>query len=648
MSYLDKLKSVQGSDSPEARSGYLSKLQPVSPEAGAPQEGFLKTMIKGLVRPVTTMLARPIQAAATVAGASPESIDVATQKIAGDYVAPVPRSGSDVIKDVGRAVQTVSLGVGGAVPTVGKGFLGTSATGRAIQALSRPIATAPGAIPVAQRSIGKAPLSSIVKEGVGIGAKGGAMFGAGTAMEETGDLSRVPESLLAGGALGVAGGAAFPLAIRAASKPFQAVSAKLGRKAEDAALLKSGSSDSRVAGKMLEDGKVVKDPLAKEVIRQGIPEADVALMKTGTPRDKSKMLKMLDIREKQLTDKYFAATNRASDVAGESAVKGIVKPLEELKSKASQKLDIVAKSLAGKRADFSAPVNKFAEELNNMGITLKRGSVLNFDDSAFAGRSMKAVRSDINDVWSRILKLAKTGDAYQGHKIKTFIDQIVEYGAEGAGLKGKASVLLKQLRHNIDSILDTNFRSYNRVNSQFADTIGALNKLRESVGQKTFRLTDEFLDMGMGTKLRSLFSNTVTRAQLMSNLKFAQEILQKYGVSIDDDIIRQSAFVDTLEKMLGPEAQTSLAGEFAKGLESFGSSSQFGGAQQIGSAVGEIARGNLIRGTIKAGGTVIDALRGINTENKIKALRALLGAEKPKTVFGNPIKKTLRDRHSAQ
>ena len=93
---------------------------------------------------------------------------------------------------------------------------------------------------------------------------------------------------------------------------------------------------ARIATKTLdESGKVVvTDKSWKEAVRQGIPEADVALIKAGTAGDKAKMSKMLDIRQSQLTNKRV--TDRATDVVGDTFVEKIAKPIEKLNKEAGQ------------------------------------------------------------------------------------------------------------------------------------------------------------------------------------------------------------------------------------------------------------------------------------------------------------------------
>lgn len=71
--------------------------------------------LRGALRAPLTMLARPVQAVAELAGASAEDVNKATAKLTRGYVAPVPETMADVKKDVGRAIQTVAFGAGGPV-----------------------------------------------------------------------------------------------------------------------------------------------------------------------------------------------------------------------------------------------------------------------------------------------------------------------------------------------------------------------------------------------------------------------------------------------------------------------------------------------------------------------------------------------------
>lgn len=100
-------------------------------EQNRSQEGFLASLGRSIVTPVAKMVARPLQLGALVAGQTPEQIDVATQKIAPYFGKDLatPKTGADVLKDVGAGLETVSLGIGGggttsAVKTGLKGLVG--------------------------------------------------------------------------------------------------------------------------------------------------------------------------------------------------------------------------------------------------------------------------------------------------------------------------------------------------------------------------------------------------------------------------------------------------------------------------------------------------------------------------------------------
>lgn len=78
------------------------------------QEGLVSSIFRGITQPVATLVARPFQAAARLAGASEESVDKVSAQVpffGSDNRLATPKSGGDILKDVGRGIQTVTLGV---------------------------------------------------------------------------------------------------------------------------------------------------------------------------------------------------------------------------------------------------------------------------------------------------------------------------------------------------------------------------------------------------------------------------------------------------------------------------------------------------------------------------------------------------------
>lgn len=584
---MEQKRKVESTSTPE-----VSQVTPPQEEIGG-----IKGFVKSIVSAPLTIAARPLQLGARVLGASEEDVDKFSKEKLGGFVAPLPKSGSDVLKDVGRGIETVSLGLGG------------------------------GVVKDAAGNIIKQTAKQALKQGIKEGAIAGGTYGFGSSLERKGSDVTAGD-IIKDTAIGAGTGAAVPIAFAGAGKVINKVRGGLAsratQQADELALLKGGKlppdgggsaggaiPDARVATKTLSpEGKVVTDKVAKEAVRQGIPEADVALIKTGNATDKAKMARMLDIRQSQLTNKRV--TDRATDVVGDTFVERIAKPLATKNKQAAQQLNEVAKGLAGKKVNPTEAIVSFSSDLENAGIKVSKGGKLNFKGSDFEG--IPSAQNAIQNVWSRALRIAKNGDALQLHRAKSYIDEIVSYGKSAEGLSGRAERILKGFRHNADAVLDTKFPAYNKVNTVFAETIGELDKISQAMGRK-FRIGDNFADARAGVTLRRILSNTQSRADILQLLESAQKVAQKHGAKIDEDIITQANFADILEKMLGSEAPTSFLGQVERGMVN---------AEQAVSAGADLAQGNLIRGTIKAGKYAIDVTRGINQENKINALKELL------------------------
>lgn len=164
------------------------------------KESFGSNLLKSIVSPVATITARPFQLGATLFGATPEQIDKFSQEKLGGFVAPVPQSGKDVLKDVGRAVETVALGIGG------EGGVQAVKTGL------------------------KGAISAGAKEGAITGLKSGLLTGFGQSLQEATDLppeeayKKIFTDTALGGVLGGVTGGAFGAVTPVVSKGISKVS----------------------------------------------------------------------------------------------------------------------------------------------------------------------------------------------------------------------------------------------------------------------------------------------------------------------------------------------------------------------------------------------------------------------------------------
>lgn len=118
LSFQNKIRTVGAPSAPGTTTpaptgvSFASKVRPVTtpaPEVKSEGGNAVGNFVKGVISAPATLVARPIQLAAELAGATPEQVNKVNL---GGIIAPVPENAGDVKKDVGRAIQTVALGTG--------------------------------------------------------------------------------------------------------------------------------------------------------------------------------------------------------------------------------------------------------------------------------------------------------------------------------------------------------------------------------------------------------------------------------------------------------------------------------------------------------------------------------------------------------
>lgn len=355
-------------------------------------------------------------------------------------------------------------------------------------------------------------------------------------------------------------------------------------------------------------GKLRGDPLAQETIKQGFDQGVVAVVKGASKADKAKMANMVKVMQKGKENALFAMKNRPSDIAGDSLLDRI-KFIKDTNRTAGKNVDLAAKSLRGQKVDFGQPIQKFMDNLDDMGVRLDSKFKPDFKGSDIEGLAgpQAAIKNIVNRLSSG--KRGVAPDAFEMHRIKRFIDENVTYGAAGEGLKGKTERVLKQLRSDLDSTLDNKFPAYNEANTIYADTVGALDALQDVAGRK-MDLFGPHADKATGTLLRRMMSNAQSRVNLVDAVDNLETIARRYGADFSDDISTQMLFVDELDSVFGPVARTSLAGETAKGIKK-GAEAVTGQRTVLGAGVEAVAAG-------------AEKLRGISEKNAFKSISELL------------------------
>lgn len=451
-----------------------------------------------------------------------------------------------------------------------------------------------------------------VKGLAGAGAIEGGVQGAGIGIEQ--GQGNVAADALKGGALGAGAGAGVGAGLGAIGGGVMALRAgRQARKAELNTLLETGQlTDARLATQKLlpettKEGttKFVlqgKDKVAKEAIRQGLDDADVAVIKASSPTDKKVMNEMIDLAEKASTDK--TVTKRPLDIAGDS----IVKPIKIIAEKAKglqQSLNTVANNLKNQAVDaVDDVVRTVDEQIADLGASIKEGKI------DFANSDLEGLGANEKLVQNVYRRLTTARDAYDYHRLKQFIDSNVEFGKAGEGLTGNAQRLLKGWRKIVDNALDNQFPAYNEVNTKLSTIYNQLDEVADVFGKK-FNALDEFANMRAGQVAGRILSNSPNRGGVLTSLKNLQETAKKFGYEVDEDVIKQVIFADTLEDIFGTQATKSLQGQSKRAIEG---------------AIDKVTdpKSSLFKATVDTAGNLVDKARGVNKDNAIKAIRELL------------------------
>ena len=355
----------------------------------------------------------------------------------------------------------------------------------------------------------------------------------------------------------------------------------------------------------LKKPKISKDKQAIRAIDQGFTEGSVAAIKASSKTDRQKMLSMVNKMERGKKNELFAMKNRPSDVAGDSLMSRF-RVVRKKNQKAAKMLDSEAKKLRGQGVDFDPVVDSFIAKLDDMGVKIDDNLSLNFKGSDI--EKVKGAEGAIRNIVAR-MRDTKVPDGYDVHRLKKFIDEQVTYGKNAKGLSGKTEGVLKSLRHELDELLDTRFPSYDRVNTDYAQTRGAIDALQDAAGK--IDLYGPNADKATGTLVRRLMSNAQSRIQLSDAIDEIDSIASQYR-KFDDSIDSQMLFVNALDKRFGPVAETSFQGQIIQG----GKQVVNAAADPTGKGLGDVV--------IDVASKGYDKVKGVTDEKAYAAIKDLL------------------------
>lgn len=472
---------------------------------------------------------------------------ITSKQVIGD-AAQLAATAATGFKPAGAGYQTGSLAVKGKASAAAAGLLGKAGVGA--NTIEKTIA--PEAVGIVKGAL----------QGAKTGALSGGAFGAATGVSQgLKEDKSIADSLKQGATVGVGGALTGGLLGGILGGATSALSKYQNRKS----ILQTQEADGlRPKLSDVVDVKAQVDPkfkvIVKEAKKQGFSDSDINFLGTISEKDKPVLEKMFNLTAKAQNDPR--QIQRAGDVLGEN-VTNQVKQVVGLNKQAGEAVDLTAKALRGQSVDVKPLGDKILTRLDDLGISVSPNGELDFSESVF--KNTPAVQKEIQKV---IQSVPDGSDAYQVHVFKKTIDEMVDYGTTGEGLKGQAKNLLKSWREAADSVLDNNFEEYNLANTSFKETRDYIDAAKGLVGKKV-DLNSREGSQAFGQALRSAFSNNKSRPNTLKFIADTQNISKQLGLKgADQNLLDQALFVNILEETFGSEAATGLAGEVTKGINS--------------------------------------------------------------------------------
>ena len=307
-------------------------------------------------------------------------------------------------------------------------------------------------------------------------------------------------------------------------------------------------------------GKIVGDVDAKKLMRAtGLEDGDIAMIKSGTTADKKAALEMLDMADELKDNPALASQKKPSQVAGRNALKQI-RAIESKKQEAGRNIGkVVREKLASKNVNSGDVYRNWINSLADDGVTVADDGSLNFVGSRF--EDVTSAQELLNKANKKALQLQGRSGAIQLHNYKGQLDELVDFGNNEGGVSGSASRLVKGLRRNIDTKLDSSFKVYADANKQYAEASQAMERINSIIGKKYTKADEAVIERKVGGVLQRLFSNNDTTAiDLTTSI---DDAMVKLGLQSDDTITNQAYMARLLEDIYGAP-KSSLAGRIVQ------------------------------------------------------------------------------------
>lgn len=386
--------------------------------------------------------------------------------------------------------------------------------------------------------------------------------------------------------------------------------------------LRAGGREAALAPFMVrESGRIGRDPLAVEAIKQWDDPGLVRSVVTATPETKARMLEMLEMRRRIGMSKRTGMYMRPSDITGQSAADRI-QYLGGVVDDGRKALDSIAKNqLAGRVVNREPIVREFGEQLDLLGakaVQTESGDfALDFSGSQISQN--KTAQKVIRSVYA-LLNEPQPVDALRMHNLKRQLDEIIDYKKSiGKGLSTAGQRVIRNVRQALNDeirrVSDEANLGYSEVNDSLAELLTLFDDLDNVTGSTT-NILDPSAAQKMGQQFRKTMSNYGVRTDLLNAIQQLDSMASKYGGKFNDDMLDLAMFANALDTRFQPVASTSFRGEIV-------AAQQQAAREQ---AMRTAARGDLPEMLLGKLMESYQKLRGVNDEQAYKSMEELLRA----------------------
>jgi len=531
--------------------------------------GGVGNFVKGLVSAPATIVARPFQLAAELAGVSPETVD---KYNFGGLIAPTPKNANDVFQDVGRGLETISYGVGG---------------GAAVKGLE---------------GVAKGSLIQATKDAALQGAKAGAVAGLGSSLEENGSNATFEDmagrTLTGAGIGGVTGGL-----IPTGGAIIKNVVPGLARGAAGLA----GRAVQGAENATARAAAVNAAPKAEaNAMRSGIQDEVINFVKSANQPTKNSFEKMLDVHKAAVSNPHPGAP-QAKSIPGQTFLKA-VSAVQSGSAKAAAKLKSIAASKGGK-VNIAPALKDYMDSLASKGVTVSKGGV--FKSTGKIPNSELKFYKDISKEIQSVLGRRKDNlnlSANQVHQLRQRLFATLDSATRQGGKVGErpfsndVDADVQVLRRGLAKLLGPD---YQKAAESYAKNESVLRNVAKMAGTTIDQLSTK--DRKLGEVLMRSLGNASDRP--LALIQDTLDAAKRNGFKSDEDILAQLRFADILENAYGSTQTRSLGGQVARGV-----------TDSAMDLAHDAASGNLL----SLGAKTVRALAGKSTDEQVKAFEAFI------------------------